>query len=467
MYHHAGAKMCRRVLPIFPAEGMANALRPRTTVYLLVPRVIIVTTANATAEPIDIGSRLELLIDGALLETMQGGARLQLHRPERRDIVFETDAPWEGNACCYQSVFQDGDLYRMYYHGTHYRMSGPPAQALQEHPGVLCHAESDDGIHWRRPELGLFEFAGSKANNIILTPEAVAEVGGDPLHTAVFRDANPDCPPDALYKIIMVGSKPKGLYALKSADGVRFCLMGTEPIVTEGAFDSHNLAFWDPVRGEYREYHRGFNNGVRDIMTATSRDLLHFPKPRWLDYPDAPVEHLYTNAIQPYYRAPHIFIGFPARYSDRGWLDSILDLPGLDERLARAATHPRYGTAVTDAVFMTSRDGVTFKRWPEAFIRPGPRQRESWVYGDNYPFWGVLETHSPLPDAPNELSIYATEGYWEGTSAGIRRYALRIDGFVSATAPLSGGEVITKPLVFAGGNLTINAATSAAGSIRV
>ena len=42
-----------------------------------------------------------------------------------------------------------------------------------------------------------------------------------------------------------------------------------------------------------------------------------------------------------------------------------------------------------------------------------------------------------------------------------------MDGFVSVQAPLSGGEVITKPLTFHGGKLEINFSTSAAGSVRV
>jgi hypothetical protein len=424
-------------------------------------------------EPIHIGSRLELMVDDFLVESMVGGARLELHRPERREIVFRTDAPWEGNASAYQSVFRDGDRCRLYYHGVHYRHSGPPAQATADHPWNLCYAESDDGLHWRRPELGLFAFNGSKANNIMLTPELLADIGGDPAHTAVFRDANPDCPPDAKYKIVVLGSKPHGLYALKSADGIRFSLMSAaagrpSPIITEGAFDSQNLAFWDPVRREYREYHRGFRDGRRDIMTAASKDFLHFPQPQWLQYPGAPDEQLYTNQVQPYYRAPHIFMGFPLRYVDRGWSEPMFALPGLDERLERPkGGEPRYATALTDALFMTSRDGLVFKRWPEAFIRPGPRQRESWVYGDNFVFWGMVETKSPLADAPNEISLYATEGYWEGAGTSIRRYALRLDGFVSARAPLSGGEVVTKSFIFDGGNLSLNMETSAPGSVQV
>ena len=116
---------------------------------------------------------------------------------------------------------------------------------------------------------------------------------------------------------------------------------------------------------------------------------------------------------------------------------------------------------------MTSRDGVTFHRWGEAFIRPGPSRKDTWVYGDNFIFWGMVQTKSHLEDAADEISLYATEGYWEGTYTSFRRYTLRMDGFVSARAPLSGGEVVTKLLKFDGARLEINFSTSAAGSVRV
>ena len=424
-------------------------------------------STGSAQDAISVGSRLELLVDEFLVETMTDGARLQIHRPERREVVLRTDEPWGGNASGYQSVFKDGELYKMYYRGGHYRHSGEPAQALENHPWVLCYAESDDGIHWRKPNLGIFEFNGSKDNNIVLAPALASTIKACPAHTATFIDTNPDCPPDERYKIISVGGKPHGLCVFKSGDGLHFSVMSEKSFQTKGAFDSQNLVFWDTVRREYREYHRGFRAGVRDIMTAVSKDILHFPEPQWLAYPGAPVQALYTNQIQPYYRAPHIFMGFPMRYNDRGWSDPMLDLPGLGERLARSKSHRRYGTTVTDAVFMTSRDGLNFKRWAEAFIRPGPRQRETWVYGDNFIFWGMVETKSHLEDAPDEISLYATEGYWEGIATSVRRYTLRVDGFISAYAPFSGGELVTKPVVFDGGHLALNVATSAAGSIQV
>ena len=446
------------------SEGTCAMQRIIASLLLVCPCTSWLRAADA---PVEIGSRLELLVDDFLIETMTEGTRLQLHRPVPREIVFRTDAPWEGNASGYQTIFQDGDIFRMYYRGGHYNHGGKPTEARKPHPWVLCYAESDDGITWRRPTLGLREFDGSQENNIVVDAEMMAAFGGCPAHTAVFIDRNPACPPEAKYKIIAYGNKPRGLYVLGSPDGLSFQPLSTDPIQSTGAFDSQNLVFWDTVRGEYRMYHRGFNAGVRDVMTATSQDILNFPEPEWLQYPGCPVMALYTNQIQPYYRAPHIFMGFPMRYCDRGWSEPMLALPGQEVRISRSKHSRRYGTTVTDAVFMTSRDGLNFRRWPEAFIRPGPKLSRSWVYGDNFIFWGMLATDSVYGDAPKELSFYATEGYWENTYTSVRRYTLRMDGFVSAYAPYSGGELITKPLVFDGGNLVLNMETSAFGSLQV
>mgnify|MGYP007068795659 CR=1 FL=1 len=100
---------------------------------LLLATVVLAMCAQLSAqEPVNIGSRLELLVDDALIERMDGEVRFVLHQPVRREIVLRTDAPWEGNASAFQSVFKDGDLYRMYYRGLHYLHSGEPAQAMAD-----------------------------------------------------------------------------------------------------------------------------------------------------------------------------------------------------------------------------------------------------------------------------------------------------------------------------------------------
>ena len=109
---------------------------------------------------------------------------------------------------------------------------------------------------------------------------------------------------------------------------------------------------------------------------------------------------------------------------------------------------------MTDGMFITSRDRKLFSVWPESFVRPGLRTRDSWFYGDTYQNWGLVETKSAIEDAPPELSLYVTERTVQETGAVLRRYSLRIDGFVSLHAPLVGGELLTKPITFAGNQLS-------------
>jgi len=142
-------------------------------------------------------------------------------------------------------------------------------------------------------------------------------------------------------------------------------------------------------------------------------------------------------------------------------------LPELEFREQRAAAHLRYGTALTEGLLMASRNGVHFERWNEAFLPPGPERPETWLYGHQYIAWHAVETKSALPGAANELSLYASEGSWHGKGNSLRRYTLRLDGFVSVSAPWKGGEVVTRPLRFEGSRLLVNFATSAAGGLRV
>ena len=421
---------------------------------------------------INIGSRLELFTDEYLIDHYGGKAELQLHHPEPKEIAVIHNEPWEGNGCGYHSVFKDGDLYRMYYKAWQIKMDEVDTLVSKI---TCCYAESDDGIHWRKPQLGLYEYNGSKENNIVFINGEMGGVKADGGHPAVFKDENPKVSPDLRYKALLPSTEKVGLIAFQSPDGIHWTPMSNEPVITDGAFDSQNLAFWDNELGEYRAYWRIFDEataesphqGFRAIRTAKSKDFIHWYDQADLRYTDSPKEHLYTNQIKPYYRAPHILIGFPTRYTDRGWSESMKTLPELQHRQLRSDISERRGTAITEGLFMSSRDGVTFKRWNEAFLRPGIEREGTWNYGHQYIGWSVVETKSALEGAPNELSLYATESYWTGTDTYLRRYTLRIDGFVSVSAPMSGGEIVTKPLIFTGKDMVINFSSSAAGGVQV
>ncbi len=413
-----------------------------------------------TNTPIHIGDRRELFVDDHLIESMTDGAELRLHHPVEQTDTFTCDMPWEGDWSGSATFIQDGDRYLMYYRGSTWPGVRQPYQFYQ------CYAESDDGINWTRPELGLVEFEGSKTNNIIVKKNGAFEP---------FLDTNPDCDLDQRFKALIAND---ALHAWASPDGIRWGPVRGKPIITLGSFDSQNVAFWDSTRDRYVAYYRetrGPNDEIkpegrqlgldpdgfaRDVLTCTSNDFLNWTEPQWLQYPGAPREQIYLNQIRAYHRAPHIFVGFPGRF-----------MAGREiEKGLPTTEHPAYETAnMTETLFMSSRDGLHFKRWGEAFIRPGLR-KERWIYGATFPEYGLLVTKSGIQDTPDELSLYVNDGGgWSqrGTASRWRRYTIRMDGFVSVNAPLSGGTFLTKPFTFNGNMLTMNYATSAAGSIQV
>jgi hypothetical protein len=387
---------------------------------------LLAASMNASAQEahpvLNLGSRLELFVDDYLIER-RTGVEQELHHPVPQSVALEFTAPWEGPTSCYATVFRDGDLVRLYYRGSN--NEGPDFHQ------VTCYAESRDGITFTRPNLSLFDWKGSKDNNIVWT-------GPGEHNFAPFLDENPACKPEERYKALAAGP----LVAIASPDAIHWKLIRPEPVITEGAFDSDNLAFFDVLRCEYVCYLRDFADGVRTIRVARSPDFLNWTRPEWLDYGDAPKEHLYTNAVQPYFRAPHVYLGFPKRFVPERTKLPEHGFPGL-----------------SDGVFMCSRDGLHFRRYVEAFIRPG-LDPSNWTERNMMPATGLIAT------SPEEISIYYVENYRHDTCR-LRRGTLRTDGFVSMSAGYPGGELVTKPLTFEGSKLVINYETSAAGSVRV
>lgn len=403
--------------------------------------------AFADGPPRPIGSGLQLFVDDWLIANMKGAA-LRLHEPVPREAVFTFDAKWEGSQSGYVAILRDGDAIRMYYRGG--------GDLVREY---TCLAESKDGIRWTRPSLRLMEFDGSKDNNILWTGKRKAY---DESHNfSPFLDENPAAPPDQRYKALTLarsydarGERKNVLVAFVSADGIRWKRLREEPVITEGSFDSQNIAFWDRIQARYVCYSRMTQQGKRSISRCTSADFLQWTKPQLLDFGGTPIEHFYTNAITPYFRAPHLYIGLPMRF-----------VPPSERNHVGAERRETDG--LSDAVFMASRDGLRWSRtFLEAFIRPGADPL-NWggAHGNQTPAWGILQT------GPTEMSVYWSEHYDNypktNTIPFLRRGTLRLDGFVSVHAGYSGGEMTTRPLQFKGKRLVINYSTSAVGGVKV
>lgn len=418
------------------------------------------------ASPINLGNQRELFIDDYLVGTMKN-VQIQVHQPVRENIAIQSSEPWEGNGGGYFTVLFDEKLkiYRAYCHAWQIGNGIEPGGPL-----TITYYESKDGINWIKPKLGICSFNGSKENNIILDKMG----NGDGCHDfSPFIDRNPKARPEERYKATGAAiHSDRGVWAYRSPDGIHWTPMHDGPVFTKGAFDSQNLSFWSEKEQKYLLYYRIFNKGVRSICRAVSDDYLHWTDEGILQFPEGEgpqmTAQFYVNQILPYYRAPHLSIGFPARYVDRGLTASTKLLPEWELREKRIGmSSQRYGTAFTDSVYITSRDGLHFRQSNDSFLPPGLRTRHNWSYGDNYLAWHVVETDSARDDMPRELSLYATESYFTGKDSRLRRYSLRLDGFASIHAKAIEGELKTKPITFTGKTLSLNVATSAAGLVQV
>lgn len=401
---------------------------------------------------IDLANRLEPFWDRYLIDRLDG-AHLQLHHPTPREVVLHFNKPWEGGGVGYPTIIHDGNMYRLYYRG--WPIVG------DHHAANYCLAESRDGIHFERPAINEHTLLDHSENNIVLT-------GAGSHNFAPFLDTNPNALASQRYKALgdTQGGDHKGeraLLAFASPDGIHWSLMQDEPVFDGGAFDSQNLAFWSDHEGCYVCYYRIWTGngckpgkpykGLRTIARTTSDDFIHWSKPEPMTFGDTPMEELYTNATAPYFRAPHLYVALPKRFvPNRSALS--------EEEFDAYEVNPGQRKAISEAVFMTSRGGNVYDRtFMEALIRPGLDQR-NWVARNRMSAWGVV------PTGEGEISIYSQEHYTQPTHQ-LRRFTLRTDGFASVRAPYRGGEVTTKPFTFTGNTLTMNYATSAAGSVRV
>lgn len=384
------------------------------------------------SSPAAIGDRWEPFVDLFLVDRLKGVSH-QFHRPiEIRNLAHPPSGGY------YATVIFADKKYRHYCRET---IPGYKGSGEDGNPGeVTAYEESTDGINWTRPELGLFEVNGSRANNYVLANMSPFSHNFSP-----FLDDRPGCPPEQRFKALAgTMGKSGGLVAFVSADGIRWSKLQEEavlkPIPGCTMFDSQNVAHWSPVEKCYVAYCRVYRKNLRSIVRATSPDFL-----KWSAFEDVranlPAEHLYTSQAHPYFRAPHITIGLATRF--------------LPER----------GQS-TDIVLLSSRDGESFDRvLKEAFIRPAPT-RESWGNRGNYAALNVFPLRDDTPGVQAEHWRYLNPQHM-GIMVRDRIYYLPIDGFASINAGADEGEIVTKPLIFTGKELMLNYETSAAGYIRV
>lgn len=425
----------------------------------------------AASEPILLHERRELFTDDFIIDSMDGLER-RLATPVSGGVALAFDKPWEGRFSLAGTIVKKADGYEMFYRGL-----GPEE--------TVCYATSRDGAHWTRPDLGRVTRAGWKGNNVIACkPDPKAAFSLEPLGSmTVLYDDRPGVPRDERYKALRSLHPQKrghGLAVMVSPDGFEWRLAaadGKPPPIAEGhALDTANVIAWLPGENCYAIYMRGwtgdtpgvtpqapnelgrispFLHGTRTIMRSVSTDLIHWTEPVKMSFGDTPLEHLYTIAAQPYFRAPQIILALPMRFNPDP-AAAVLS----EDQLQGAGISRNMWKGVSDAVFMTSRGGNSFDRsFLEAFVRPGLDNR-------NRAARSQIVALGVVPTGPAEISFYVNRAY--GTAgAHVERMTLRTDGFVSLHAGRSGGSATTRPLRLDGGVFQLNYSTTPFGFVKV
>src|SRR6478736_632337 len=131
---------------------MTLSLQTSFVAVLAVMNIALAADERANIKPIDIGTGKILFVDEQYLAKVER-VRLKLHPPRKTgEQLVVSEHPWENATLNWFSVLQDGNKYRMWYEC--YDVVGWPTTDDTS----FCYAESDDGIRWTKPKLGLVSY---------------------------------------------------------------------------------------------------------------------------------------------------------------------------------------------------------------------------------------------------------------------------------------------------------------------
>ena len=449
-------------------------------------------------QPQQVGGDKQLFIDHRFIESSEN-INLVVNPPVKRPgPVLRCDKPWDALSLGWYSIVEDEGVYKMWYYGadrdprrtivageqapvSHMSAHVVPAgssQMTRPPPGKLrlCYAVSQDGLTWEKPNLGLVEFQGSTDNNIVHEDLKLSYVFIDPHGKAEER-----------FKLIHWTGP--GIAVKTSPDGLHWDQPSHQ--VSTLAPDTQKMAWWEPRLNKYVAYFRltlkeenappfPFVGPIEShppvVAPKTMRpgravgrvevDDILAPWPEedirtvlTADEHDPPDSDIYTHGLYRYPYAADAYFMFPMVYQHFREDETTVPNDGLN-----------------DSQFCASRDGIHWMRYDrKPYVPRG-------LPGD--PDCGMTHTGEFHIRKGHYLYQYYSGGPW--THGGYRRLSeqergdkknwgriyygvviQRLDGFVSADAPYTGGSLVTPPIVFQGKSLELNINVAAMGEARV
>ena len=406
----------------------------------------------------------QLFIDDDLIESMDGVART-LHQPVKHaaNPLVVQDRAWEEGGPGYTTVLYDPHekVFRMWY-GYWIEDAKPSEQ-------VLCYATSGDGIHWEKPVLN--EQTGSNKVSIPrITGFQCAGIFRDPM------ERNQEKRFKMLFSAAPDGtSQAWATGAAYSPDGITWTLEPEFPLIPFS--DTQICPFWDPQRGRYVAHLRYGPPNDRIAARIESEDFVHWsPKVTLFSYRQSRLDRPfqtqhYQMTVAPYHGN---YIGLMFAYHG----ETIQPIPEDELWRDKSNTQLTY-----------SRNGVTWLRvghrgayrphelvsedrdWKaestQATFIPYGEHGQDWDWGSAYPAYQPVLTE--IDDTIYLYYVGTNTRHWasyhgdKDKKSGIGLATLRADGFVSVEG---NGTLTTKPLVFLGDTLLVNA-DARGGTLRV
>ena len=416
----------------------------------------------------------QLFADDYFIESMAGVRRV-LRRPRKltaeRPLDIPLDRPWESGQVQFSPIIYDerNRLFRLYY------------TAWIGDRQLLCALDSEDGVKWERPRLGLVEWDGSTDNNITNCPPAGLTICWDPRE----REEN--------FRWKRVDNKPTGAgadgepewRAFHSRDGYDWhpCPPGTHSAQKMlFNFGSPAETFGGAVDpdAEYVCYsQRGSGRRTRVLGRRDSRDFLNWSGLRTVidqDLDDPPGTEFYSAAFDSANRTEgglHILMLHT-------YLTDVTESYAIEDPQAYwghgGETGPSALAARVDGLVDTqlavSRDTMAWRRFRQPFIPRG--EPGAWD-------WGMLFADAPILHEEQLWLFYGACGlthngrtaqrgeqpYSTPKSWGKGVAVLRPDGYVGIEAESYAPGVLTTHRFRqeSGGSIRVNA-DAAAGELR-
>jgi len=452
-------------------------------------------------EVVKVGSVRQLFLDDYVVDETHNLSR-RLHHPVRHaaNPLISADTPWEilrvgVNAGAYlfgaTVLFDEEDRrFKMWYRGdqvipappgskTGLRYEVPPQGGYS-----ALYATSTDGVQWLKPNLGLTEYEGSKANNLLPVD---AEGAGYLRRPMIIKDYH-ERDPGQRYKMLFLDNPDHSgqwgwvIKKAYSADGIHWNFSSGKAVRFDKKLcnlrGNGELFGWDANLERYVFFTLSSRQNMvpadvdgravrheDSIVHLTSRDFENWRQPVELIASD-------PSRDSPVWSPGHVGGMTAARYTEDlyiGFLDTVAthaveDVPAEFWDVYETE-HSEHRTEL-----VTSRDGIHWTRvaphwwflppglpgtWDSdhlSITKPIVLNDEIYIYytGNNLPCKAQLPGHRQF-----HLVGKVIDGMRMGYAIGLAK--MRLDGFASLEGYDAGGWLLTRPLIFDGDRLVINA----------